>query len=217
MSILNPLRLLKYKFFPPKEHARYQQLYDTIDQVKPRVILEVGTWAGGRAVRMLAEAAKHRPVEEIHYIGFDLFESLTGDQYKEEISKQPPTQAEVEALLKKTGASYELVVGNTLETMPRFVEALPKDKWPEFVYIDGGHHVETVRSDWENTTAILPPGGVVIFDDYWPERGEEGGCKLIVDDIDRNLYEVEIMPVVDTFENPDFGRVVVQYAKVTKK
>lgn len=193
---------------------RYDQLYEAIDQCHPRHIVEVGTWNGNRGVRMIEQAAKYRPVSEIHYYGFDLFEQMTEEKYKEEISKRPPPQQEVENKLKATGAHIHLYVGDTMKTMADWVKESPD---ADFVYIDGGHALETVRSDWEFTAKRMHDRTMVIFDDYWPHRAEHGGSKLIVDALDPKKYDVKILPVTDKFNNPDFGELVIQYAQVMKK
>jgi len=116
-------------------------------------------------------------------------------------------------VLKTTGANIHLYRGNTLQTMPATIPNLGK---MDFVYIDGGHSVDTIRSDWQNTEKVMDENTVVIFDDYWVNR-EDGGCKPIVDAIDRNKYEVELMPIIDKFDNPDFGKLVIRFAKVKLK
>ncbi len=61
---------------------RYKQLADMIRFYKPAVILETGTWNGGRAVEMALAAFEH--TDRVHYIGFDLFEEATeeSDEYE---------------------------------------------------------------------------------------------------------------------------------------
>ena len=39
-----------------------------------------------------------------------------------------------------------------------------------FVSVDGGHTVEHVYSDFETAEALIAPGGVVMFDDYYSAR-----------------------------------------------
>lgn len=63
------------------------------------------------------------------------------------------------ALLKEFDVT--LVKGNTRETLATFNEPV------DFVWLDGGHSVETVRSDWENVKRCLMPEAVVLLDDYY--------------------------------------------------
>ncbi len=194
-----------------KAPKRYHHLYDTIRAISAKSILEVGVWNGGRAVRMI-EVAKEQ-TSQVSYFGYDLFEDLGEVGYIAELSKRPPTEREVAALLKATGAEVKLFRGNTLETLCVSVETLPKI---DFVFIDGGHSVKTIASDWSYIEKVLHNNSVVIFDDYWRNRSD-AGCKAIVDAIDRSQYNVEILPEIDSFNNPDFGRLEISFAKVTKK
>jgi predicted O-methyltransferase YrrM len=190
---------------------RYEQIFKEIEQSKPKVIVEVGTWNGARAKQMIETAAKNVPLTMIHYIGFDIFEKITKELYNEEVSKMPPTQHEVASFLGTTGVKITLLAGLTQDTM-RQVGALPK---ADFVFIDGGHAAETVRNDWEGIKKIMHKNTVVIFDDYWQNRSD--GPRVVIDNIDRQTYNVEILPETDVFFNPDFGRLVISLVKVTLK
>jgi hypothetical protein len=151
--------------------------------------------------------------KNISYYGFDLFEDLGEAGYHAELSKRPPTMAEVQFLIETAGAHVQLFKGNTLETLPQAVSSLPK---MDFIFIDGGHSNETIQNDWNAVKALMHQHTVVIFDDYWRNR-TDAGCKQVVDAIDRNVYSVSILPEVDTFENKDFGRLEISFAKVEKK
>ena len=207
--IIQPIRTWHWQtFHAPK---RYHHLYDTIRDIKAGSILEVGVWNGNRAVKMIAEA--QQVSDQVKYYGFDLFEHLDQAEYEKEVSKKPPTEKEVEALLLPTGAEIHLYPGFTRDTMPVAVKEIEK---VDFVFIDGGHSLETIENDWLYTQQVMRPGTVVIFDDYWRNRSD-AGAKRIVDAIDTNKYVVEILPEVDSFNNPDFGRLDISFAKVSLK
>ena len=195
-------------FVAPK---RYHHLFDEIEKNKVTSILEVGTWNGNRAVEMIKKAQQNIN-SKIRYIGFDLFEELSSDLYKEELSKMPPSYDEVKTKLESLGADVSLVKGNTLQTLPEYVQNSEK---VDFIFIDGGHSVETIKSDWEAVSQLMHDNTVVIFDDYWRNRKAESAAP-IVDVIDRSKYEVEILPEIDKFNNPDFGRLEISFAKVSK-
>lgn len=200
------LRTMLGRYVRPR---RYKQIFDEIDRVRPRNIMEVGTWNGSRAVEMIEEASRYQPIESIHYFGYDLFEDLTKELYQYEVSKMPPTQKDVEQKLEKTGAQVSLYRGYTQETMKN-TGSLPK---MDFVFIDGGHAEDTVRSDWQAVEKTMDKSSVVIFDDYWHNRPD--GPKKVIDAIDRAKYNVEILPETDVFFNKDFGRLAISLAKVT--
>lgn len=195
-------------FHAPK---RYHHLFDEIRRIQAVKIIEVGTWNGERAIQMIREAQKCSPNSEIHYVGFDLFEDLTQEMYKHELSKKPPTKEEVQKKLDETGARIELIKGNTLQTLPNFVYSGTK---ADFIFIDGGHYVETIRNDWLNVSQLMHERTVVIFDDYW-RNNDQQSAKPVVDSIDTRKYIVKILPEIDVFNNPDFGRLEISFAKVT--
>lgn len=199
------------QFIAPK---RYQQLFDEIKRIEAKRILEIGTWNGNRAIKMIA-AADSVSDGTVEYVGFDLFEDLTNDLYNYEISKFPPDLNTVkDKLSQQTKAHVTLVKGNTMETLPQFVSET--SFVPDFVFIDGGHALETIQNDWNAVSKLMSKKTVVIFDDYWQNR-EDQGARPIVDTIDTERYTVEIMPVLDSVNNPDFGRLDIRFAKVTLK
>lgn len=205
--LLNSLHDL---FFGAK---RYHALYDAIKRTRALRIMEIGTWRGDRAVKMITLAQRLNRNEKVEYYGFDLFESLDQTLFVDEISKWPPTQKEVEEKLMATGASIHLYKGNTQTVLPESLTSLPP---MDFIFIDGGHSQETILNDWMNSKELMHDKTVVIFDDYWPESLTEG-AKPIVDSIDTSLYNVEILPTVDRFTNKDFGKLVIRFAEITKK
>jgi hypothetical protein len=176
--------------------------------------MEVGTWNGHRAVQMIRAAADYHKPSEIHYYGFDLFEGMSPDLYDKELSKWPPSEDEVQKKLEATGAHIHLYKGDTNKTMPDFAKEVSDI---EFVFIDGGHAIETVENDWRWTKEVIAPNAIVIFDDYWPKRGKDGGSKLIVDAIDREKFAVDVLPTVDSFSDTDFGPLDIQFAQVSPK
>jgi len=190
---------------------RYVQIFSEIERVQPRNIMEVGTWNGVRAKNMIQHASKFCKTAEIQYIGFDLFKTMTKELYAHEISKMPPSREEVFAYLETSGAKINLYAGYTQDTM-RMVGSLPK---VDFVFIDGGHATDTVLNDWKGVQKVMHDKTVVIFDDYWQNRKD--GPKVVIDTIDRNIFNVEILPKIDVFFNPDFGRLVISLVKVTLK
>jgi len=50
------------------------------------------------------------------------------------------------------------------------------------VWLDGGHSIETIQSDWDNIKRCLVEDAVVFFDDYYtgPIDTERYGCNKIV-------------------------------------
>lgn len=161
---------------------RYDQLLPIIDKHKPKTIVEVGTWNGLRAIMMATKALEHGPV---HYLGFDLFEDATDETDERELNvKAHNTEAEVAGRLiefqdKNPGFTFDLMKGDTRETLPAYSSALNEEI--DLAFIDGGHSVETIQSDYE----CLKHAKVIVMDDFYTGRdSDEHGCNSVVKGLD---------------------------------
>ena len=169
---------------------RYEQLYQEVDMLHPRTICEIGTNDGINAVRLYQRASQYS--NDVEYFGFDLFESIDNVTFMKEFSLTVPTKKEVDQFLGRKGVrKRHLFSGNTMESLPREKERLPK---MDLVFIDGGHSEETVASDWENVKHLLHEKSVVYFDDY-----PNWGIGPVVDGIDSGLWDIEVMEIEDEF------------------
>ena len=176
--------------------------------------MEIGTWNGEHALQMIEEAKKNFAPEEIEYHGFDLFEMLDNGTALEEYAKIPPALETVREKLAKTDAKISLYKGCTKETLPKVINNLQK---MDFIFIDGGHSIETIENDWRYTQQVMDSHTIVIFDDYW--NREDAGCKKVVDAIDKTKYEVKILPIQDKFKK-EWGILTINFVQVklrTKK
>lgn len=138
---------------------RYSRLVEFVREVKPKLIVEVGTCRGANALPMLEEAGKYH---RVHYIGFDLFDFSDATLHTMEHNVKPPMDisqaiAMFEHYKDKLNFAYELVAGNTKETLHRkFIRA-------DFAFIDGGHSYATVKGDYE----ALKDTPLIILDDFY--------------------------------------------------
>lgn len=189
--------------------SRYAQLEEIVAENGCRRMLEVGTWNGDTAARLIRTAREQAPRDAIAYHGFDLFDEFEDAHLETELSKRPPSMAFVEAKLRRFGVQVELYRGDTRETLPAIVPDLPP---MDLIFIDGGHSLETVRSDWENIQPVMGPATVVVLDDYYPDRTDVG-CKPLVDGLNRDAYDVEVLPAVDVFVKED-GTLTVRMVRV---
>ena len=198
---------------------RYRNLLKTIYEERCRRIMEIGTYNGIHACQMIETANIFYPVNKIEYYGFDLFETLTNEDLQKEFSKKPPTYDTVQQRLEKTGAIIHLYMGYSKDTLPNFLEENKGRKQIDFVFIDGGHSIETITSDWNYVSRIMNYRTIVIFDDYYRNKDPEVkglGCQSLIDGLDRNLYDIEILEPEDHFER-DWGTLRVNMVKVRLK
>lgn len=186
---------------------RYGEILGIIEQVKPQTIIEIGVWNGKRACEMARAALAHS--DGVYYTGYDLFESATAETNQEELNaKRNCTVEEVKDRLfafqdENPGFSFTLVPGNTRETLAG------QNLAAGFVYIDGGHSVETIRSDYE----AVKESPCVVFDDYYigltDEQLEKVGANHIVDPLfDDPSLACEIIDTGDPLKMGDVTGVV---------
>lgn len=181
-----------YKGNKKKGPQRYAQLIELVRKVKPEVVVEIGTWNGGRALEM-AQAAPG-----LKYYGFDLFEFATDITDEVEKNVKPHySRTQVLEMLQKNGVAAALVAGNTNATLPKFVQLNPEVK-ADIIYIDGGHAVETIRSDFLNALKIIKPGGLIVFDDYYVDMPDEDldkwGANRVLEEMG---IPFDILPITD--------------------
>ena len=159
---------------------RYEQLIELAAKKKPDVLIEIGTHRGNNAKRLKEHCRK--------YYGFDLWEAGSEETDRRE-SNGKGRSTQVEAACALEGAKFELIQGDTNETLPKFVKRGIK---ADFVFIDGGHSVETIASDWRNVSDMLVHGTLVVFDDYYEPEIEGFGCNEIVKTIPHKLLSGDV-------------------------
>ena len=199
---------------------RYAQLYQTIAVQQPKNMAEIGVFNGETALHMIKVARNIRPssAAPLEYFGFDLFEDMTPEIHSAELSKIPLSQKEVADKLGTSGAKISLFKGLTQNTLPEARKRLrAQNKYMDFVFLDGGHKKETIASDWKDVVPLLRTGSVVILDDFYinPPASLLGfGCNDLVQEL-RNTpsYDVELLPVQDTFEK-EFGTLSIAMVQV---
>lgn len=184
---------------PKKGMSRYAQLIEVIQALKPRNIVEIGTWSGNRAIQMIQEASKYNRVS---YQGFDLFETQTGRELHSELSKPGWPQEVVKRRLGATDAEVNLIMGNTHDTLSEnLIDVI------DFCFIDGGHSERTIKNDWDHVRRKLHPNSVVVFDDYYHGVKPVGiGCNALYNELLSNPnYVVNLLPLITEAEN---GRMI---------
>ena len=211
---------LRYVVISKTTRPRYQNLSKIIKEEKCRTIMEIGTFDGLHACEMIETACIFYPPEQVTYYGFDLFESLSAADLELEFSKRPPTFDQVKKRLEKTGANIHLYMGYTRDTLPQFLsQSKGRIGQIDFVFIDGGHSIETINLDWKYVEEIMDEKTIVLFDDYYnnDEPQVSGvGCQTLIDSLDRNTYEIVRVRPENVFRK-DWGLLRVNMAKVTRK
>jgi len=192
--------------------GRYKTLIEEVAKRKPLTIVEIGTHAGNSAIAMIDEAREHNP-KGVFYYGFDIFEMADKGHkafmQKEFNGKKPVTLGEVKKRLRSHGIKHELFVGKSESTLKKF----SPNRFIDFVFIDGGHSIETIESDWNYIKYLMDKNTVVIFDDYYENR-DDFGCKKLIDALEKTYrYDVQKLDPIEKIEKND---IVLRLVKVTK-
>ena len=205
--------------------GRYVNLLRKLDDLAARttnfVYLEVGTFNGVRAANLLDYFLSYGPNRTATYIGFDLFEDMTPDMSKAEFSKStlPLSTDEVQRVFattlgKKYGGRFrgaQLFKANTQETLKAWKED-PTAIKPNFIFIDGGHSLETIASDFKNLEHLIATENTFLMDDYYVNR-TDFGCRPLVEQINREgkYVGLPLMPIDHIPKNDLDIQVVTVY------
>ena len=194
---------------------RYDYLFEYVQKYKAKTIMEIGTWNGVNSTQMIQTAQNIHNSEEVVYYGFDLWDDMDEDTFKHEVSKWPPSYRKVEEKLNSTGAAIHLYKGNTLQTLPAFINN-NSDINIDLIFMDGGHSFDTIQSDWDSIRKIMKEHTVLLMDDYlvYPDDTEPSwGCNRTVKSIDRSIWNVNILPRDDFINGKSFHIVEVTKRK----
>jgi cephalosporin hydroxylase len=147
-------------------------LKSVIDDVKPKTIIEVGTWLGRSAVNMTKYARVHN--EDVLCLCVDTYlasnESLWSENFVSNINQK------FDYIYKQfcINISNENLLNNIVpfpSTSSSAAELLKKESVKaDMVYIDAGHRYREVYADLEDYWDIATK--VIVGDDYnnaWPE------------------------------------------------
>lgn len=190
----------------------YSPIFEYLRNHECRNIMEIGTHCGRNAVAMIKES--QAPEDEITYYGFDIFEPLDSKTALMEFSaiySNPPPVEEVQAKIEsETTATVKLYKGDTKSVLPEVLPSLPI---MDVIYIDGGHSIPTVESDWGNAKKLMGAHTVVFFDDYFDDFPMLG-CKFLESQLSRR-YEVKVCEETDNYQY-SFGNLKDQLMMVKK-
>ncbi len=178
---------------------RYEQLIFMVLRDKPEVVVEIGTWNGIRAKEMFLANPN------MTYYGFDLFETASPDTDAHEKNvKAHFSKEQVEARLGIHNAT--LIRGNTNETFTLWADEHPESV--DLVYIDGGHSVETIQSDYMNALKVIKPGGKIVFDDYYEDMPDIDlyGANRVLEQSGRDYH---VLPMKDPVVGGGFTKMAV--------
>jgi len=180
---------------------------------KPKKFLEIGIFQGVTA-RNICELLCKIHKNNFNYIGVDKFDldekaeneavpninfnnPLKQFYYRYIKRENPYSLISVKKLLKKFEKNVEILKGDSKKILPN-TDLTQID----YVFIDGGHSYETVKSDLNNCKIVIENNGIVLCDDY--NLSYALGVKNAIDEfVTKEQYNKKIL----------FDR----FAKITKK
>ena len=186
-----------------KQKGHGEFFLNEVYKTKPKIFLEIGVFHGVTA-RNVCELLYNIHKDDFKYIGLDLFEKSKENDtevipntkfnnplkkiYFQYLKRQDPYSLEaVNDLLKKFKNNVHLIKGNS----NKILKQLDLTK-VDFVFLDGGHHYDTVQNDLESCTEVIKNNGVVLCDDY--NLGSALGVKKAIDEyVLSNKYNCEIV------------------------
>lgn len=206
--IQTQLTIIKYNL---SVYKRYSNLLKIILSAKPKKILEIGVYKGLRSLEMIKAAKSFN--SSVVFFGFDMFEKFFEKKniLTAELSKKPKSMRFINDLLREH-AYVKLIKGNTLHTLPKFSK---KNKF-DFIFIDGGHSIKTIKNDWNYCKKLMHKNSVVVFDDYYlgdDKLTKKFGCNRIIENLNNN-YSIEYLEPRDYIPHLN---VHVQLVKINLK
>lgn len=145
---------------------------DSIKEIQPKLIVEVGTWKGGSAVHMAKTCLKY----------YDDFEIVCIDTFLASVEHWTNIDSNLPASRFKNGRPdiYEQFLSNVVhEGLQNYITPFPIDSingaltlksfgvTPDMVYIDAGHEYASVFMDLAHYKDILRSGGHLLGDDWF--------------------------------------------------
>ena len=153
-----------------KQKGIGKSFLNEIEKKKPKTFLEVGVFHGVTA-RNVCEL-----LYKIHKNDFKYIKKI--DPYSIEA---------VNDLLKKFKDNVHLIKGNSNELLKK-IDVSKVD----YVFLDGGHHYNTVKNDLNNCIEVIENKGTVLCDDY--NLTYAPGVKKAIDEfIDEHKFQSEIL------------------------
>jgi hypothetical protein len=151
-------------------NSQHSYLGETIAELRPALIVEIGVWKGSSTVFMANELKKYALSSVV--IAVDTWlgssEHWTG-----------PSRADLSFLDARPDLYHKFLSNVIRAQVSDYVVPLPIDSLnaaqilrsldlnPQMIHLDGGHDYESVMADLRVWWPILAPGGIFVGDDYY--------------------------------------------------
>ena len=144
---------------PYQSRWEFRQLLQEVAGVRPKAMLEIGTARGGSLLAFTRLCAP-----DAHIVSLDLPQGPFGGGYP--LWKVPLYKA-----FARPGQRLDLVRGDSHSASTfAHIQSLLAGRKLDFLFIDGDHRYEGVRSDFETYTSLMRPGGIIALHDVAAPR-----------------------------------------------
>lgn len=139
---------------PWQDAYEFMSLLQKVQQLKPKVVVEIGTMNGGTLFMYTRVAA-----DDATLISIDLPHGIHGGGY-------PIHRSSLYRRFARPGQNIQLMradshLSATLDALKKALDG----KAIDFLFIDGDHTYEGVRQDYEMYSPLVRSGGLVAFHD----------------------------------------------------
>ena len=198
---------MKYKKYWRKTSLKQKNIGDLflkeILNSKPKNFLEIGIFQGVTA-RNVCELLYKTHNNSFKYIGIDKFNldkkennefipsvhfknPLKQFYYRYIVKENPYSLKSVKNLLKKFDKNVFIFKGDSKIVLPK-IDLNEID----YVFLDGGHSYDTVKSDLNNCKVVVENNGIVLCDDY--DLSYAPGVKKAIDEfVIKEQYDIKIL------------------------
>ncbi len=151
-------------------NSQHRLLSETITEIRPPIIVEIGVWKGASTVFMAEEVKKIKSDSAI--ISVDTFlgssEHWLGSLTPDFRSRNGYPFLYQKFLSNITNSDVEnYVVPLPMDSLNAVQIITSLDLFPHMIHLDGGHDYQSVMSDLQAWWPALAPGGVLVGDDYY--------------------------------------------------
>ena len=198
---------MKYKKYWRKTSLKQKGIGDLfLNEIllsNPKKFLEIGVFQGVTS-RNICELLYEMHGANIKYIGVDIFEldEKSNNEVIPNINFRNPLKQFYYRYIKKENPYSLISVKKLLKKFEQNVEILKGDSKKilseidltevEYVFIDGGHSYETVKSDLNNCKVVIENKGIVLCDDY--DLSYAPGVKEAIDEfVSKEQYNIRIL------------------------
>jgi predicted O-methyltransferase YrrM len=156
---------------PPGWGSTHPYFERFIDDVKPRLIVEVGTWLGGSAINM-AKILRDRGLTDSCVLCVDTwlgaaehYLSPEGRATMKLVHGRPTFYVDFMAHVVEHGLEG-MILPFSIASVAAADALRQIGVKPDLVYLDGDHSARGFRADLDEFFDIVRPGGIIIGDDF---------------------------------------------------